>query len=474
MARAHPNTVKSVEAEHSSPATVAVQQQSWPLRKHWGKQMLSSTMSAVHTGNQSSTKGFADVTDFVEAHDGLDRAPAIARALDSLEASGGVLHFPPGIYYIYSPVVLTGKHGITLQGTGMQSTVLVAETHSMRNKTMITFNGSTYCGLEKIKLTYQGWSSGVLPVSGSALWVTQSSFWISMRDLVIEGVWAALTIDQDSNTVTMADTHISTIYGPSAIKFHGGRVGKRVDILQLTRVIANNPLQQNNVPDHKHDPKNGNEDVVWIDIGAGANTVRLDNVGLVNGGIAIKMSSPEARATPGVDPGRPLFVFCNDLEIDFPKLHAIHLAQGESFLCSNCYIQGAQNNGHGVFADVGWDSELQILNSRIFGNTGAGVVLAGGRRALLSNNIIGHSNAGNSIYPGVLVFPGVSNFVVTGNQIGPVFGDDNTSQQLHGIEIRAGESDNYVVTNNILVGSKSSGLLDGGTGSKKSVMSNVF
>ena len=59
---------------------------------------------------------------------------------------------------------------------------------------------------------------------------------------------------------------------------------------------------------------NANASCVWIDIGAGVNTVRLDNVGLINGGTGVRLSSPQD-APAGESPGRPLFLLANDLEV---------------------------------------------------------------------------------------------------------------------------------------------------------------
>ena len=177
--------------------------------------------------------------------------------------------------------------------------------------------------------------------------------------------------------------------------------GKRVDILQITRITTNN-----------NDPRANNQ-CVWIDIGAGTNTVRLDNVGLINGGTGVRMSSPSD--TPaGEDPGRPLFLIANDLEIDFPTNHAIALLSGEEVQLSNCYIQGSKN-GSGLYIGPGWNSEFMMTNSRVFGHMkGAGVEIAGGAHATLTNNIIG-ANAN-----GVLVRSGVSDFILQGNHVGNI------------------------------------------------------
>ena len=82
-----------------------------------------------------------------------------------------------------------------------------------------------------------------------------------------------------------------------------------------------------------------------IDIGAGTNTVRLDNVGLINGGVGLRMDSA-ADEPAGVAPGRPLFLIANDLEVDFAALNAIELLAGEDAQISNSYIQVCQVDGH--------------------------------------------------------------------------------------------------------------------------------
>lgn len=104
-----------------------------------------------------------------------------------------------------------------------------------------------------------------------------------------------------------------------------------------------------------------NATVVWIDIAAGTNTVRLDNVGLINGGIGVRMDSPSDDPA-GVSPGRPLFLLANDLEIDFPLLNAIELSRGEEVQLSNCYVQGSKLR-NGIYVAATWNSEIQIVRA---------------------------------------------------------------------------------------------------------------
>ena len=112
-----------------------------------------------------------------------------------------------------------------------------------------------------------------------------------------------------------------------------------------------------------------NRSVVWIDIGAGVNTVRLDNVGLIHGGYGVRMSSAEDDP-PGVAPGRPLFLFANDLEMDFQAVNSLLFDRGEDVQISNSYVQGAgatdrgpplPQGGVGVIIGENWNSELWIF-----------------------------------------------------------------------------------------------------------------
>ena len=55
------------------------------------------------------------------------------------------------------------------------------------------------------------------------------------------------------------------------------------------------------------------------------------------------------------------------------------------------YIQGSKT-GAGIYIGEGWNSEVMVTNTRIFGNGLSGVVLGGGSNALFSNNIIAENS----------------------------------------------------------------------------------
>lgn len=112
----------------------------------------------------------------------------------------------------------------------------------------------------------------------------------------------------------------------------------------------------------------------------------------------MRMSSP-ADDPAGEYPGRPLFLLANDLEIDFPSGNAVELLEGEEVQISNGYIQGAgspvmvdrrandSSLGVGLLIGAGFNSEVMMSNTRVFGHALSGVEIAGGAHTTISNNV---------------------------------------------------------------------------------------
>ena len=453
-----------------------------------------------------------------------------------VSTKGGTLYFGPGHYALSSALVVSG-YGITLRGAGMHppltsgcgGSALVALTS---NSTLVSFLDCTACTLSHMALSHaatghdevalQAESEAerrqqcaaqarqaadalrrptrhadgrtrarpplvqmvprITPTSGSAVAVRRS-FAVTLRNLWIESVFAMVAISEMANTITILDSQFISAFGPCSVCAAGGigpPVGldsadfnrTRVDILQMARITTNQHA-------------NANASCVWIDIGAGVNTVRLDNVGLINGGTGVRLSSPQD-SPAGESPGRPLFLLANDLEIDFPSGNAVELLEGEEVQISNGYIQGAGSTvmvdrrahdsslGVGLLIGERFNSETMVVNTRIFGHALSGVEIAGGAHATLSNNVIGaNSIARPGLASGVLVRAGVSDFILQGNHVGDVFSGQGSSGTRYGVEVERGSSDRYVISANTLVGNRAGGVLDGGTGKHTTVQGNV-
>ena len=80
---------------------------------------------------------------------------------------------------------------------------------------------------------------------------------------------------------------------------------------------------------------------VWIDIGAGVNTVRLDNVGLINGGTGVRMSSPSTAQLASIPVG-PCFCSPTTSKLTFlpaTRLSCLLASTDKQRLHTGCWEQ---------------------------------------------------------------------------------------------------------------------------------------
>ena len=475
---------------------------------------LALQVCVAASGNTTTV---IDVTDppYSAVGDGIsDDHSAIQAAVEALRQTGGTILLPaPYQFALSSPILLSNLNSISIRGGGQHVGSCTTRGASLlsltSNSTVLILNQCGHCSVSNLFIGHilaNGNATGAhisllaqskphsintdllplqrstrshstvnyptytverrRPQSGCSI-VVRHSFEATIDHIWFESVWGALRMEQFANTMTVLDTTIVSVWGPFGIRMAGGSTGARVDVLQISRLTTNNYVtDQNTVL--------GNASVVWLDMASGANTLRLDNVGLIHGGIGLRLSSEDPTGTPGVSPGRPLFVFANDLEIDFPLMNAIQLDQGETVTLSNAYLQGSQTK-NGIFVGPGFNSELQVTNSRIFGHSLSGIVLGGGRHHLFTNNIVGdNSIVGVNVSSGILVKENVSDFIITSNHVGAVFKQQIQSQHKYGIEIEKGSSNHYIITSNALYGNIAGGLFDGGEGKSSSVDQNLL
>jgi hypothetical protein len=409
----------------------------------------------------------ASVREFGAVGDGkTDDIEAIEKALAAVRGGGTVFFPSPGAYAVSRAVLVTGQ-SITLRGGGMTASGCKDRGSSLvaldpANSTLVVIEHCTNCGVLHLGLhgrvscegpampateiaaaavraragsrlqrmqqpaaaaawpvasADRGTQPAAVPTNGAAVAI-RASFQVTLSYLWIADAFVHIAVSEFANTITVADLQLSNAYGPCSICAAGGisepvglpsanKNGTRVDILQITRLTANNDAS-------------ANSSVVWLDIGGGVNTVRLDNVGLINGGTGVRMASP-ATNPAGLYPGRPLFLLANDLEIDYPSGNAVELLEGEEVQISNGYIQGAgakilvdrrQNDsslGVGVLVGPNFDSEIMITNTRFFGHALQAVEIGGGKHTVISTCVITENSiAVQKNASGVLVKAGVS------------------------------------------------------------------
>lgn len=373
-----------------------------------------------------------------------DESAELQARIDELwESGGGILWLEPRTYLLGSALRFrSNMTGVSVRGMGT-STVLKAA--PANDGGLVIFEGARQCGLHDLVVTDSTLAAAVSVRGG---------FWIEFKSVHFFNNYMALLVES-ANTVTLSDSLILNVMGPSAISV-GAPVGQRVDIFQATRVTTNQDESLQNV------------DCIWLHIGQGVNTVRLDNFGLINGAVGIRMDSdwPVGQATSGGQD--PMFLFANDLEIDFPRSDSIQLVRGRVANCVNCYIQGSKE-GNGIHVGKNWTAELQVTNSRISGHARAGVSIEGGRHAVLTGNIIAdNSQAGMNASSGVEIGAGVDTALVSSNRIGAVqsalvAGSGEACNHRYGVLIEQG-AQNVLVSSNLLGGNQESALHDPGQG----------
>jgi hypothetical protein len=105
-----------------------------------------------------------------------------------------------------------------------------------------------------------------------------------------------------------------------------------------------------------------------------------------------------------------------------------------------------------------------IIANNIINQTGNGIQILSG----VNTNISGNNIAGSAVNA-IDIGAGVSSFIISGNTLGtdPSFGGAN----LTAVTVEAGASDYYNIVNNIVHGA-SSGVVDGGSGTHKTISGN--
>lgn len=132
----------------------------------------------------------------------------------------------------------------------------------------------------------------------------------------------------------------------------------------------------------------------------------------------------------------------------------------------SCGLNGVAVNGLGQIDGITWQSFRSVYN----GYSGF-ALLAGKNYGIFGSTIAANSRAAHGIHDGVLVHPGVSNFDISHNRIGPVDGFPEDYQRAP-VYISPGASDRYFVTHNLVPGNAMP-VFDGGTGTNKVVEKNL-
>lgn len=201
--------------------------------------------------------------------------------------------------------------------------------------------------------------------------------------------------------------------------------------------------------DHVSSEGLGNTSYTHFTQGTGCNTMQISRTYGGNGANCVQIL------------GGSFFV-AEDIECDHNQ-EAFFINGGTGIQVSDSFIgSGLGNNGFDFSS--GFAGFATITNNHIRDNLNAGIFLGASGGVSIVGNVISGNGTG-----GINVTGGVSNFNINNNQIG-VPGDPT---QADCVSVATGASNYYTITNNVCGSTNSSGVIDGGSGSKKTVTGNV-
>jgi hypothetical protein len=440
-----------------------------------------------------------NVKDFGAVGDGTtDDKAAIQSAINAaVAASGGIVFFPTGNYAVASGLTVSGSHvrlvggavgaaSITATANGFIVLDVTGTRHSLENllvyrnlfssnpsDVLVRLNNAVQCkidncwlqgGFYSLAITGTNCTDNVITCStltfatGSALVLMQSSGGINgahhfYRVLCnqaypagvpvaanYKGAWSASTAYAVKDVVTVGAYYLQcTVAGTS------GNVAPAVNAFYGT-----------NIPDNT---------VTWQLMG------RADYRGFQ------------------IDTG-VTFVRIRECDVTGPYVNGINLTNTlsgsapQAITIERCTIHGPVFNG--VFVNAG--KEIELLGVNTFSPTGGGTTLygiglAGSEQALVKDcQVYGYTQGiytntprtsiiGNAVFGcnvGIYVEANLSSFAIVGNLCGS---SSVRGGNTIGIQVAAGTSDRYVITNNITFGA-TTGVSDGGSGVNKSVTQN--
>ena len=376
----------------------------------------------------------------------VDNTGAFNAALTACKQGlGGVILFGKGVYRFESAITVDGA-GCSVQGVGQRATTL-------------QFNGSgdfltiAEFGNTVSDLGFAGTASGFALVAGGGPGASYGVF----RDLYFDGVAGAVHVYNSSET-RFENLYIVNPTGSAAVRCDDGGVNKPVFATRMSRIaVGYGSPTPNTITD-------------GFVVGQGCYTFALSASSVSGGSTAAR---PSGNRCIVVHAGA-VFVVLDDFECD----HSLYGAsfEGGNVVQSVNGFYGSTLAGNGVTFHEGFTGNAQFTNNDIRGNFQHGVLLNGGTDVVFTGGVIGNnSQATSGGFNGFAVGANVSRFTITGIRSGAIKQDSlpAIASQGYGICVNAGNSDDYVIANNNLVGNVIGGLGDGGTGTNKMVVNNL-
>jgi len=210
-----------------------------------------------------------------------------------------------------------------------------------------------------------------------------------------------------------------------------------------------------------------NNSLIWIQNDSFSNSLTAINNELIDGASCFQMTDS---ANTGAS--FPQFFSSFDLECDHNFTDSVNLSAGNSAMFANPWL-GSNLTGNGLQVGTNHKGEVQIVNARILGNNGNGILFQNGpvnnmvTNSLIENNSVGTAAGTNH---GIAFAGNASHAIIKGNRIGASFSGGNN--QGWGIIINAGTSDFIVAIGNDVQGNVTGGVVNAGTGTHNVIRDN--
>ena len=472
---------------------------------------LQPGTGAVATSAQTELQRFVWVDQFGNnVGTGGDDTAAIQAAINAVTAAGGVARLTPGKVYRYTALSIIGN-GAILEGGGEYGAGALRCTAT--SGVTITITGQ-YSGLRNICLQGSQPFGGTAPSSGFAVKVLNS------YHAILDGVRCEYhcngVLIAGSTETRLTKIEMRYLFGTNGVQWYtpsgsGGSYGGTIvdftadnpysaagtpklwatsTAFNLNDIVyTNNGIYQCVVAGTSASSGTGpnapvsftaqitdgtakwrfvSGNMTWIEQNSNSYSIRLSGIAAIDGRIAFAM-----RDNDNTGSSFPMWSFLWDFEADHSHYAGVSLEAGQGCQIDGSWI-GSQiagpavgGNGTGVQTTGTWQGECSVMQTRIFGCAGTGILNGAGIENVFAfNNIAACGQATTNTYNGITVGAGVSRFKIIGNTIGKLV--SGTGSQYAGILVIGGASDYYVITGNVSIG-----LADGGTGTNKVVGQNI-
>jgi hypothetical protein len=374
---------------------------------------------------------------------------AIAYGVANYATFGWTLYFPSGVYRVSGAITFASSK-IEVIGAGRGSTK-IRNTDANLTSDILVFGAQSEVTIRDISI----WSN-VNRTAGSGILLNGTSS-ISITRMFIWNMFIGINMQSPSQLVTISDM---TIHGPNTAGCYG--INLDSDAFGDINIGPNVVISQINASQ-----------------GTGINInatlyVTMNIVDIVGWKNALVMNPPAGKTLSWCFFNSCLFDTSGERGVIIYSSGATAILRGMFF--NNCWFAtsgvtgGGSGLGDGLYIDTGAGGvvdDIRLVGCRSLNNKLHGVYVG----ALCTNinitdsTIVGNSTQTANTYDGIRLAANASQFSITNNRIGGAYGIF-LNQQQYSVNLLAGTSNNYTITNNDCSGNTTANstgtIFDGG------------